>query len=53
MDVYLPLLTENINDSLKIGMFPDELKLTEKIPLFKNVDPFDKTGYLLSNTSKE
>ena len=56
MDVYLPLLTDIINDSLKRGMFPDELKLAEVIPLFKKAGPFDKTNYrpvsLLSRISK-
>ena len=56
MDIYLPLLTDIINDSFKRGIFPDELKLTEVIPLFKNSDPFDKTNYrpvsLLSHITK-
>ena len=56
MDVYLPLLTDIINDSLKGGIFPDELKLAEVIPLFKKAGPFDKTNYrpvsLLSHISK-
>ena len=30
------------NDSLKRGIFPDELKLAEVTPLFKKADPFDK-----------
>ena len=34
MDIYLPLLTDIINDSVKRGIFPDELKLAEVIPLF-------------------
>ena len=45
MDIYLPLFTDIINDSLKRGIFPDELKLAEVIPLFKKADPFDKTNY--------
>ena len=56
MDIYLPLLTGIINNSLKRGIFPDELKLAEVIPLFKKADPFDKTNYrpvsLLSHISK-
>ena len=35
MDIYLPLFTDIINDSLKNGIFPDKLKLAEVIPLFK------------------
>ena len=30
-----------VNDSLKRGIFPNELKLTEVIPLFRKADPFD------------
>ena len=45
MDIYLPLLTDIINDSVKRGIFPDELKLAEIISLFKKADPFDKTNY--------
>ena len=56
MDIYLPLLTDIINDSLKRGIFPDELKLAEVMPLFKNTDPFGKTNCqtvsLLSHISK-
>ena len=55
MNIYLPLLTDIINDSLKRGTFPDELKLAEVIPLFQKADPFDKTNYrpvsLLSHIS--
>ena len=40
MDVYLPLLTNTINDSLKKGIFPDKLKLEEVIH-----DPIDKINY--------
>ena len=56
MDIYLPFLTDAINDFLKRGIFSDELKLAEVIPLFKKRDPFDKTNYrpvsLLSHISK-
>ena len=44
MDIYLPLLTYIISDSLKRDIFPDELNLTEVIPIFKKADPF-KTNY--------
>ena len=41
---------------IKNGVFPDELKLAEVIPLFKKYDPFDKSNYrpvsLLSHMSK-
>ena len=56
MNIYLPLLTDIINDSLKRHIFPDELKLAEVMPLFKKANPFDKTNYrpvsLLSHISK-
>ena len=55
MDIYLPLLTDIINYSLKCGIFPYEL-VSEVIPLFKKADPFDKSNYrpvcLLSHISK-
>ena len=56
MDVYLPLLTDIINDSFKRGIFPDEIKLAEVMPLLINTDPFGKTNCptvsLLSHISK-
>ena len=52
----MPILTDIINDSIKNGVFPDELKLAEVIPLFKKADPFDKSNYrpvsLLSHMSQ-
>ena len=55
IDIYLPLPTDVINDSLKRGIFPNEPKLAEVIPLFKKADHFDKTNYrpvsLLSHIS--
>ena len=44
-DIYLLLLTDIINDSLKRGMFPDKFNLAEVIPLFKEADLFDTTNY--------
>ena len=56
MNIYLPLLTDIINDSLKRRIFPDELSLVEAKGLFKKVHPFDKIHYrlvrLLSHISK-
>ena len=44
--IYLALLTDIINDSLKtFGIFPNELKLAEVIALLKKADPFNKTNY--------
>ena len=56
IDTYLSILTDIINDSIKNGVFPDELKLAEVISLFKKADPFYKSNYrpvsLLSHMSK-
>ena len=56
VDMYLSFLTDIIHQSLKNDIFPNELKLTEVIPLFKKADPFDKINYrpvsLLSYMSK-
>ena len=56
IDTYLPVLTGIINNSIRNGTFPDELKLAEVIPIFKKVDPFDITDCrpvsLLSHVSK-
>ena len=37
MDAYLPFLTDIIKDSLKRGMFPNDLKLAEEMPLLKKL----------------
>ena len=56
MGIYLALLTNVINGSLKRAIFVDEIKLAEVTPLFKKADPFDKSNYrpvsLLSHISK-
>ena len=56
MDIYFPLLTDIINDSLKRGKSPYLLKLAEVIRLLKNPDLCDKANYrpisLLSYISK-
>ena len=55
--MYLPLVKDIINDSLKWGIFPKGLQLPKVIPLLKNYDPFDKTNYwpvrLLFHISKD
>ena len=56
MDIYLPLPTDIINNSMKNSTFFNQLTLSEVIPLFKKVDSFDKTNcrpvILLSHLSK-
>lgn len=42
MDAYLPFLTNIIKDSLKRGMFPNDLKLAEVMPLLKKLIPLIK-----------
>ena len=45
VDIYLPFITNNINLSIEKGCFPEELKLTEVSPIFKNKDDLDKENY--------
>ena len=42
---YIKPLTSLINSSFENGLFPDELKLTKVIPIFKNGDKTDITNY--------
>ena len=44
--IYLPFLTNCINHSFVANKFPDELKLSEVIPLYKKLDPFKKENYI-------
>ena len=44
MQVHLKYLT-NINHSLKESTFPDELKQSEVIPVYKKLDPLQKKNY--------
>ena len=34
-----------INSSISTGIFPDELKIADIVPVFKKEDPNDKTNY--------
>ena len=42
---YIKPLTSLINSSFENGVFPDELKITKVIPIFKNGDKTDITNY--------
>ena len=43
--IYLPFLTNCINHSFVANKFPDELKQSEVIPLYKKLDPLKKENY--------
>ena len=54
--IYLPFLTNCINHSFVANKFPDELNLSEVIPLYKKLGPLKKENYrpvsLLPHVSK-
>ena len=56
MDVYLPFLTKVINHAISENIFPEQLKKSEVIPLYKKEDPLNKENYtpvsLLPHVSK-
>ena len=56
IEVHLKYLTNTINHSLKESVFPDELKQSEVIPIYKKLDPLQKENYrpvsLLPHISK-
>ena len=45
VNVYLPHLTNSINYSIQQSNFPQELKLSEVIPVYKKLDPLQKENY--------
>lgn len=45
IDIFSPLLTNIINNSFKLGQFPDPLKVARLIPLFKSGDPTLASNY--------
>ena len=45
IEVHLIYLTNTINNSLKESIFPDELKQSEVIPVYKKLDPLQKENY--------
>ena len=56
IEVYLKYLTNTINHSVKESTFPDELKQSEVIPVYKKLDPSQEENYrpvsLLPHISK-
>ena len=56
IDAYLPHLTVSINYSLRKNIFPEGIKRSEVIPLYKKLDPLKKENYrpvsLLPHVSK-
>ena len=56
VNAYLPHLTNSINYSIQHSNFPQELKLSEVIPVYKNLDTLQKENYrpvsLLPHVSK-
>ena len=45
VDAYLPYLTDSINYSLRESTFPEELKHSEVILVYKKLDPLKKENY--------
>ena len=56
IEVHLKYLTKTINHSLKESTFPDKLKQSEVMPVYKKLDPLQKESYrpvsLLPHISK-
>ena len=55
-EIFTDFLYSNFNSCLENGIFPDELKLAEVVPVCKKNDIKDKSNYrpviILSNISK-
>ena len=45
VDAYLPYLTVSINYSLRKNTFPEKLKYSKVIPLWKKLDPLKKENH--------
>ena len=45
VDAYLPYLTVSINYSLRKNTFPEKLKHSKVIPLWKKLDPLKKENH--------
>ena len=55
-DVFTPVITDDYNNCVDIGIFPECFKTVEVIPSYKKDKPTEKTNYrtisILSNISK-
>ena len=55
-DVFTPVITDDYNNCVAIGIFPECFKTAGVIPTYKKDKPTEKTNYrpisILSNTSK-
>ena len=55
-DVFTPVITDDYNNCIAIGIFPECFKTAEVIPTYKKNKPREKTNYrsisILSNISK-
>ena len=47
VDAYLPYLTGSVNYSLRESTFPEELKHSQVIPVYKKLDPLKKENHRL------
>ena len=56
IDIFTPILLDEFNKSLALGIFPSSMKLANITPVFKKVDRTDKSNYrpisILPNLSK-
>ena len=55
-DVFIPVITDDYNNCLTIGIFPEFFETAEVIPTYKKDKPTEKTNYrpisIFSNISK-
>ena len=56
IDIFTPILLDEFNKSLALGIFPSSMKLANITPVFKKDDRTDKSNYrpisILPNLSK-
>ena len=44
-DIFSPVISEIVNQSISTGVFPDQLKIATVIPVFKKGDPTNPSNY--------